>query len=112
MELRNLRKKNKKTLDDVAQDFGTSPQVISRYELGQRQLTPELLIKFAEYYDESIDYILGFKRKSADNMPADSEMIKNILNTPRIFRAIEKLSKMPKSDIDNILLFIENYKSK
>ena len=57
--LKVLRKAHNKTLKDVAIAFNTSPQVISRYELGQAEPDFATLIKLADYFGVSIDYLLG-----------------------------------------------------
>lgn len=36
-----------------------SQQVYSNYELGQRDIPTDILIKLSNFYDVSVDYILG-----------------------------------------------------
>ena len=36
-----------------------SQQVYSNYELGQRDIPTDILIKLSNYYDVSVDYLLG-----------------------------------------------------
>ncbi|MDE7191237.1 MAG: helix-turn-helix domain-containing protein [Clostridia bacterium] len=57
--LKALRKASDKTLKDLAIVFDTSPQVISRYELGQAEPDFNTLIKLADYFNVSVDYLLG-----------------------------------------------------
>ena len=54
-----LRKNRHYTQVKVALDLNLSQNSISRYEDGSRQMSYELLIRFADYYGVSIDYILG-----------------------------------------------------
>ena len=56
--LRQLRKEKGYTQLKVALDLNLSQNSISRYESGAREAGYELLIRFAEYYHVSIDYIL------------------------------------------------------
>ena len=57
--LRELRKEKGYTQQKVAMDLNLSQNSISRYENGSREADYDLLIRFADYYNVSIDYILG-----------------------------------------------------
>ncbi len=52
-ESRNLKQR------EVAEYLSCSQQVYSNYELGQRDIPTDILIKLSLLYDVSIDYILG-----------------------------------------------------
>lgn len=56
--LRELRKQKGYTQQKVALDLNLSQNSISRYEKGIREADYDLLIRFADYYNVSIDYIL------------------------------------------------------
>ena len=58
MRLKNLRKERKITQLKMAMDLNMSQNSISRYETGERQADYETLIKFADYFNVSIDYLL------------------------------------------------------
>ncbi len=59
--IRDLREENDKTQRELAEILHCSQQVYSNYELGQRDIPTDILIKLALYYDVSTDYILGLK---------------------------------------------------
>lgn len=59
IRLRELREKSKLTLEEVAKALGLKNQYVSNYELEKRRPDYETLKKFAEFYNVSIDYILG-----------------------------------------------------
>lgn len=59
IRIKELRKERNETLKEIAEAFNTSPQVISRYELEQTEPDFTTLSKLAEYFDVSIDYLLG-----------------------------------------------------
>ena len=42
-----------------AEVFGIGQSSVVRYEKGEASPAPELLVKIADYYDVSLDYILG-----------------------------------------------------
>ena len=57
--IRDLREDNDLTQKQIAQSLNCSQQVYSNYELGQRDIPTDILIKLSGFYDVSIDYILG-----------------------------------------------------
>ena len=57
--IRDLREDNDLTQKVVAQSLNCSQQVYSNYELGQRDIPTDILIKLSKLYDVSTDYILG-----------------------------------------------------
>ena len=56
--LRQLREERKLTQARVAMDLFLNQNSVSRYESGVREAGYALLIRFADYYDVSIDYFL------------------------------------------------------
>lgn len=54
-----LRKEKKLSQKQVASDLGVSQALLSHYEKGIRECGLEFLIKIADYYDVSCDYLLG-----------------------------------------------------
>ena len=57
--IRDLREDKDLTQKDLAKILSCSQQVYSNYELGQRDIPTDILIKLSRFYDVSIDYILG-----------------------------------------------------
>ena len=57
--IRDLREDNDLTQKEMAKFLNCSQQVYSNYELGQRDIPTDILIKLAEFYKVSVDYILG-----------------------------------------------------
>ena len=60
--LKELRKSKGWTQVQVAAKMGLTDSVISFYERQERAPSPEDLIKFAELYDVSTDYLLGVEK--------------------------------------------------
>ena len=73
IRLKELRIAMKKLQKDVAKDLSLSPQVYCNYETGQRQPTPEMLQKLADYFNVSVDYILGRTDNSSSVQEFDYE---------------------------------------
>lgn len=57
--IRDLREDHDMKQRQVAEYLCCSQQVYSNYELGQRDVPTEILIKLAALYGVSIDYLLG-----------------------------------------------------
>ena len=56
--LRDLREDKDLTQKQLAKYLNCSQVCYSRYELGQRDIPTDVLIKLASFYGVSIDYIL------------------------------------------------------
>ena len=57
--LRELKESRKLLQKDIANDVCISLRAYQYYERGQRQPDAEVLLKLAEYFDVSIDYLVG-----------------------------------------------------
>lgn len=57
--LKFLRNEKGENLEKIAKYLNVSIQTISNYENEKRDMTPETIIKLAEYFDVSTDYLLG-----------------------------------------------------
>lgn len=58
-KIRDLREDHDLKQREVADWLRCSQRVYSNYELGQRDIPTDILIRLADFYDVSIDYILG-----------------------------------------------------
>lgn len=61
--IRNLREDADKTQAEIAEYLNIKQTTYSKYELGKINVPIEMLIKIADYYDVSLDYLVGRKRK-------------------------------------------------
>lgn len=57
--IRNLREDNDKKQQELADFLNVKQTTYSKYELGKINIPIEVFIKLADYYDVSIDYIVG-----------------------------------------------------
>ena len=57
--IRDLREDRDITQKEIAKKLNCSQQVYSNYELGQRDVPTDILIKLSNFYNVSADYILG-----------------------------------------------------
>mgnify|MGYP003310544509 CR=1 FL=1 len=58
-KLKELRQKRKISQLKLALDLNMNQNSISRYENMEREADYETLIKFADYFNVSLDYLLG-----------------------------------------------------
>lgn len=56
--LKFLRNEKGESLEKVAQYLNVTIQTVSNYENEKRDMTPETIIKLAEYFNVSTDYLL------------------------------------------------------
>lgn len=59
--IRELREDCDLKQRELAEILNCSQRVYSNYERGDLDIPTEMLIKLADYYDVSVDYILGRK---------------------------------------------------
>ena len=57
--LKELRKKRNISQLKLALDLNMNQNTISRYENLEREADYETLVRFADYFDVSLDYLLG-----------------------------------------------------
>lgn len=58
-QLRKIRKERKLTQRQLAIEIGASERGIQQYELGERKPAFDVLIALADYFNVSLDYLVG-----------------------------------------------------
>ena len=61
--LRDMREDNDLTQAQVSEVLGIDQRIYSNYEIGKREIPVHLLIKLAQYYNVSTDFLLGLNGK-------------------------------------------------
>lgn len=108
--LKFLRNEKGENLEKIAKYLDVSIQTISNYENGKREMTPDTIIKLAEYFGVSTDYLLG---KSDIRNPG--KQIDDVLNEAMIGMSkedYEKLTDVQKKQIRDFALFVKNQNEK
>lgn len=59
IRLKEIRKDKDLSQTDVANYLGMKQQQYSEYEIGKRLIPIETLNKLADFYDTSVDYLIG-----------------------------------------------------
>lgn len=104
--LKFLRNEKGENLEKIAKYLDVSIQTISNYENGKREMTPDTIIKLAEYFNVSTDYLLGKSDIRNPNTQKD-----DILNEAMIGMSkedYEKLTDVQKKQIRDFAIFIKN----
>ena len=91
--LQTLRKKKGYKQIKVAMDLDTTQETISSYETGRVFPYIDMLIKLADYYNTSIDYILC---RTKYDMPIDDIKPNNISDED--FILLNKINKLSSTD--------------
>ena len=77
--LKELRKQNGLTQQQLADRIGVTKSVISFYELRERSPSPEVLAKLAYVFHVSTDWLLGIRQgKTLDVSGLDDDDIKAV----------------------------------
>ena len=61
--LRDLREDRDLLQRQVAERLRCSQRVFSNYERGERDIPTDILIRLSEFYDVSVDYLLGLDHR-------------------------------------------------
>lgn len=119
--LSELRKEKGVSQKEAARQLGISQALLSHYEKGIRECGQSFLIKVADYYDVSCDYLLGrtveknsinmaaielFEKEDTDNSPTPQTLVKASM---MLTHAMRNDSKMNGIDL-NVLFSIALYK--
>lgn len=76
-KIRGYREQKSLTQEEVAEYLNTTPQTISRYEIGDRKTNQDILFKLAEYFKVSInDFFPPLSFDNASIIDINSDMIK------------------------------------
>lgn len=65
--IRDLREDKDLKQRQVAELLNCSQQVYSNYELGQRDIPTDVLIRLSDFYQVSVDYLLGLTNNPLRN---------------------------------------------
>lgn len=91
---------------DIAKILGISTSAVGFYENEKRDMSPEVIIKLANYFDVTTDYLLG---KTDIRYPG--EQIDDVLNEAMIGMSkadYEKLTETQKKQIRDFAIFVKN----
>ncbi|MBQ6266044.1 MAG: helix-turn-helix transcriptional regulator [Clostridia bacterium] len=114
--LTELRKEKRLTQKEAAAKLGISQALLSHYEKGIRECSREFLIKAADFYGVSCDYLLGRTAERTGEIgidinkavPGDSELSAETLE--RAVAAVKDMLDRSKDERLNLLFAVELYR--
>ncbi len=79
MKIRELRKRDERTQDNLAEALGVTAQAVSRWESGTTYPDMEMIPSIANYFHISIDELFGYHDKREEKIKAILETAKKTL---------------------------------
>lgn len=108
--LKELRKQNKKTQDEVADRLKISRARYSHYENDRHEPDTELIRKIADMYQTTVDYIMGLTDSPSPQESVNSPALEAILDdeildeeTKRLALKLKSLSPEQQKIIDSLI---------
>lgn len=122
--LKELRKQNNWTQEELAKKLNISPGSIGLYEQGRRNPDNKMLKKIALLFDVSIDFLIGFSYDETGTTIDTNNDVQNILFPQMLYynglyQSKQELAALMQSILDNISdenqlnqikMFLETYK--
>lgn len=78
--IRKLRKSHDLTMKQFGEMMGVSESMISLYENNKAQPDINMIYKMADYFDVSIDFLLGRKTDESKEEKTDDKLVVDILS--------------------------------
>lgn len=111
LRIKELRKEKNITLKKLADYLHTGTSTVSQYENGKREASFETINKLADFFDVSLDYLMGRTDKRNDN-----EDINNLPEEGTVtvwgYGTGKTTVKFTKEEMDIIDALIRNRKNK
>ena len=96
--------RGEKTQEKVADDLGLSRRAYSSYETGDREPPKDVLIKLADYFDVSVDYLLERSDSPTLTIPPELEGVQVAFH--------DGLDGLTQEDINDVAEYIEFLRNK
>lgn len=98
LHLKELRKARNLSQTEVAHDINISRQTYNNYELDKRQADYETLLKLAEYFDTTVDYLISDKLTESKRFPFPFP------NEEQLYTSLSELSEQ---EIKSLKTFVD-----
>lgn len=105
--IKKLRLKDKISQQELGDIVGVSQQSINKYENHNVEPGLETLVKIAEYFNVSVDFLIG--HTDVERLPENLTRFDLNREESKLIDGFRKLSKSEKS---SIIVIIENYLNK
>jgi len=100
--MRELRNERNLRLKDLAEVLGVTTSSVGMYENNKRYPDIMAIVKLAEFFDVSVDYLLGHTdiRESVD------QQIEEYVETPDVAELLELIKQIPEDKIHLVKEFL------
>lgn len=106
-KIRELREDNDLSQKEIAKILSCTQTAYSNWEIGKRIVPIEVLLKLADYYNVTVDYLLGREEKKTIQSHNQIKGNNNIIgNNNNVIGKSEK--ELTQSDISNLLRNLAN----
>lgn len=105
--LKPLRVAKELTLVQIAKDLQINPTTYSQWENGKREPDISMLIKLADYFNVTLDFLVGRDYHESD---CETSLYRNHdfnINKERIIPLIEKISAFDSTSINRLEGYID-----
>ncbi len=93
-QLKKLRKANKITQKELAQDLGLAQTTIANYENGSRFPNQETLVKIANHFDVSLDYLINNKISQPATIGKSKQELSELIKKDPHFQKNEEARRL------------------
>lgn len=104
--LSNLRKDIGLTQKEFAKIFNLSGSAIAHYEQGITTPNPEMLCKFANYFNVSVDYLLGRCSCKLEYTQLNNKLYKD-MTIGKMINIVSKLSKEKQQYLYHTIILLQ-----
>lgn len=109
LRIKSLREEHGLTQKELADFLGVTPKAVSFYELEQRSPSWDMVVKLANKFNVTTDYLLG-KSEDVNSAPPQHTKIDFQLFGPK--SSYDQLSPEGKAKVDEYILFIKQQEEK
>ncbi|MCL2369770.1 MAG: helix-turn-helix domain-containing protein [Firmicutes bacterium] len=107
-DLRDLRKEKGATLREVGEAIGYSFPTVSEWERGIMQPTAPAIIKLAQYYNVTTDYLLGLDDQPGYLQDFTSIDFATKARTPTEQTLLQSFRKLDKKGMQKVMEYIDD----
>ena len=97
-KLKSLRLEKHLTQKQLGSKLGVNKATISAYEKGSTYPSIDIMIKLCEYFDVSVDYMVGLKEQFSNMKSLSDEQYQTINNLINQFITLNELVPLDEAD--------------
>ena len=98
--LRELRRQQERSQGELAEILEVGRTTISKLELGQQEATASQLLKIADYFNVSVDFLLECEQTKYSNEVFD---ILNVLECEKVFVGTHQLTENERQTLSDVI---------